>query len=57
MIGGTQILIKCPLCGKEFEKEEAGKACAACGKKGCGLIKCPNCGYEFPLDKTVEVKK
>lgn len=50
-------MIVCPLCGKKFKKEEAGKACAACGKKDCGLIKCPNCGYEFPLDKTVEIKE
>lgn len=50
-------MIKCPLCGKIFAKEESGEACSACGKKGCGLIKCPNCGYEFPLDKTVEINK
>jgi hypothetical protein len=38
----------CPLCGKEFEKEQAF-GCAGCMMaRTCGLIACPNCGYEFP---------
>ena len=39
-------MIKCPLCGKDFNKDEA--LCAGCPfHDRCELTRCPNCGYEF----------
>lgn len=41
--------IKCKLCGQQFSKEKAERACEHCFlHANCHLIKCPNCGYEFP---------
>ena len=43
--------MKCPLCGHEFDEDEAVPACAAClMSKSCKLVKCPNCGYEMPKE-------
>ncbi len=47
-------MIKCPLCGNNFDEEQAKGGCAGCGVKGCGLVRCPNCGYEFPPEKGLE---
>jgi rubredoxin len=39
--------VRCPLCGVEYDPEEAESACRGCPlKAGCDLIKCPNCGFE-----------
>jgi hypothetical protein len=44
-------MIKCPMCGLEFERDEALQACAGClAAAGCQRLKCPNCGAEFPAD-------
>ncbi len=46
-IGGR--IVKCPLCGFEFEKGEA--ACRNCPlHKSCDMVKCPNCGYDIPTE-------
>ncbi len=43
--------MKCPLCGFEFNENDASKACRGCPlAKACSLVKCPNCGYEFPSE-------
>lgn len=47
-------MIKCPLCGNEFDEEKSTAGCAGCGKSGCGLVRCPNCFYEFPPDSTLK---
>ncbi|MDD5450020.1 MAG: FeoA family protein [Candidatus Omnitrophica bacterium] len=42
-------MIKCGLCGFEFDERTAGKSCGGCSlAKTCKLIRCPNCGYETP---------
>ncbi|OGC07209.1 hypothetical protein A3H38_03270 [candidate division WOR-1 bacterium RIFCSPLOWO2_02_FULL_46_20] len=44
--------MKCPLCGKEFNKSEA--LCSSCPfHDGCDLTRCPNCGYEFVSESKV----
>jgi len=36
--------MKCPLCGFQFEKGEAG--CPSCPlHRNCQLIRCPHCSY------------
>ena len=44
--------MKCPLCGLEFNEDEAQRACCGCpiSSKSCNLVKCPNCGYEVPAE-------
>ncbi|MFH1650673.1 MAG: hypothetical protein ABID87_01000 [Chloroflexota bacterium] len=43
--------MKCPLCGLEFNPDEAQAACASCPlARGCHLVRCPNCGYEIPRE-------
>ena len=42
-------MMKCGLCGYEFNPEEAPSSCKSCSlMKGCKLIRCPNCGCETP---------
>lgn len=42
-------MIKCGLCGFEFDENKAAFACASCFMmKECKLIKCPRCGFETP---------
>ena len=44
-------MIKCPLCGCEFEENEGGATCKGCPMSGgCNMIKCPNCGIEGKLE-------
>ncbi len=43
--------MKCPLCGSEFSREEAGEACQHCPLKSCNLVCCPQCGYQFVDEK------
>jgi predicted amidophosphoribosyltransferase len=44
-------MIKCPMCGLEFDREEALGACSGCmAASNCLRLKCPNCGAEFPGD-------
>ncbi len=50
-------MIKCPLCGNEFDENESRGGCSGCSKQGCGLVKCPNCQYEFPPEKNILGKK
>ncbi len=40
--------LKCPLCGLEFNREDAGCAgCSSCPMAGKGhLVCCPRCGYQ-----------
>ena len=42
-------LIKCPLCGFEFSRNEMKEGtCAKCPfHKKCSLICCPHCNYQF----------
>jgi NMD protein affecting ribosome stability and mRNA decay len=38
--------MKCPLCGKEFDRSAA--LCSKCPfHDKCELMRCPHCGYEF----------
>jgi hypothetical protein len=44
--------VKCPLCGKEFDKNEA--LCTNCPfHDRCELTRCPNCGYEFVSESKI----
>lgn len=46
----TKGLLRCPLCGHRFKREEA-IGCQACPSAfRCKLIMCPNCHYEFPSE-------
>jgi len=39
--------MKCPLCGFEFDPEEA-RACNQCPlQRACTMICCPHCGYQM----------
>lgn len=40
----------CPLCGCEFDEDQAELACRSCPflSKRCGSVRCPNCSYEIP---------
>jgi len=41
--------MKCPLCGYEFNENDAGATCKGCPMSGgCNMVKCPNCGYDLP---------
>ena len=40
--------LKCPLCGFEFEKQNAVCHHGCPLGRFCKLIKCPGCQYEFP---------
>ena len=48
-------MIKCPLCGCEFEEENAKTPCeACCVSKGCSnILCCPNCDYHLPVKSKV----
>lgn len=49
-------MIKCPLCGYGFAREE-GDRCSVCPmNRNCGVICCPNCGYQFVEDSWVVEK-
>lgn len=49
--------MKCPLCGLEFDENDAERACSGCIiAKSCNLVKCPNCGYESPTESRL-IKK
>jgi len=50
---GDSVMIRCQLCGFQFE--EGGQTiCTSCPlNKGCELICCPNCGYQIPPEPTV----
>ena len=42
--------MKCPLCGYEFDQNEAIAGCKNCPtimSGSCNFIKCPNCGFEI----------
>lgn len=50
-------MIKCALCGFEFDENSAKKSCERCIlKNNCSLLRCPNCGYEIP-DEPQWIKK
>lgn len=38
----------CGFCQREFDANQAQKACRDCPLRRCGLVKCPYCGYEMP---------
>ncbi len=41
--------MKCPFCNREFDADEARRACRGCSLMGgCRRVKCPHCGYEQP---------
>ena len=41
--------MKCPLCGFNFNEDEARAACQGCPLSGsCGMVRCPNCNYDVP---------
>jgi rubredoxin len=42
------VLLRCALCGFEFDGAQAtcGHACPLAAS--CNLVRCPSCGYEFP---------
>lgn len=41
-------MVKCPLCGFQFDPAGAASACGACPLgSGCDSACCPNCGYSF----------
>jgi len=41
----------CPMCGHQFEPQQAQQACEACPlSSGCQIICCPNCGYRMPAE-------
>lgn len=44
--------MKCALCGFEYNKDDAIKACSGCpiSRGKCKFYKCPNCGYETPIE-------
>ena len=43
--------MKCPLCGCQFQEEDAKVACKGCLLTGdCHMVKCPNCGYDVPIE-------
>ena len=50
MSEGTGIM-RCPLCGYEFEA--SAKSChSSCAfNESCGIICCPNCGYQIPDER------
>lgn len=40
-------MVKCSLCGREYDDKEAESGCVGCPmSQGCGRIKCPHCGFE-----------
>ena len=42
-------LVKCSMCGYEFEPANAQSACNGCPLvPDCHLMRCPRCGYEMP---------
>lgn len=42
-------VMKCGMCGYEFDPAAAEIACGGCPLvKGCHLVRCPRCGYEMP---------
>ena len=51
--------MKCPLCGCQFQEEDAKVACKGCLLTGdCHMVKCPNCDYDLPAEpKLVKVFK
>lgn len=44
---------KCPLCGKEFGKEEMECHSGCLLSKNCNLLCCPNCGYSYKNQSTL----
>jgi len=38
---------KCPLCGKEFSKNEMNCHSGCLLSKNCNLLCCPHCGYSY----------
>lgn len=48
--GPTGDLLRCPLCGHRFKREEA-TGCQVCPSVlRCKRVMCPNCHYEFPKE-------
>lgn len=41
----------CPMCGAQFEADQAQRACKACPLGGgCEMICCPSCDYRLPAE-------
>ena len=49
------MMLKCDICGCEFDHTEAGDC--DCGM-GCGgqNVKCPNCGFDIPVPRELRPK-
>lgn len=47
----TDAAVRCPLCGVQYDAQEAESGCRGCPmKQGCEMVRCPNCGFETILD-------
>lgn len=48
-------MMRCPLCGYEFEVTAMNCHSSCVFNESCGIICCPNCGYQIPDERKTRV--
>lgn len=47
-------MMKCSLCGYQFQEEDGKATCKGCLLTGaCHMVRCPNCGYDMPVEPKI----
>jgi len=44
-------MLKCSLCGSEFDSKAQGCRPSCPMANGCGMVCCPRCGFGFPQEE------